>query len=169
MADKNRKKDNEKYSPQMKQQAIMLYCTNGSYTETAKALGVAISTAHGWINSDENKEMLENVRKEKLTEFTEKAGDIINKGLALLDRRITTALDRETELDDLIDEIWATDKGELAQDQKQRLVAKIQALQIQRLGEITTAVGTLYDKRALAQGDPTQRIDGFEIVITDKK
>ena len=81
----------------------------------------------------------------------------IDKGLKLLDRRINTALEHEDELDELIDEIFTTDKEEISQDEKKALVNKIRSLQVQKLGEITTAIGTLYDKRALAKGETTQK------------
>lgn len=160
MADKNRKAPNEKYTPAMKEKAIMLYATNGSYTDTAEELGIAKSTVYDWINTDENKELLGKVRTEKLQEFADNAGRIINKGLKLLERRLNTAIEHEDELDEIIEEIWSTDGKEMRQDQKQRLVQTIKGLQLQKVSEITTAVGTLYDKRALAQGDPTSRVEG---------
>ena len=39
---------------------------------------------------------------------------------------------------------------------KKALANKIDALQLNRLSELTTAVGTLYDKRALAKGESTE-------------
>lgn len=36
------------------------------------------------------------------------------------------------------------------------MISKIKALELHKLSEISTAVGTLYDKRALAQGQSTE-------------
>lgn len=148
----------KKYSDDIKEQAYLLYATSGSFAETARQLGVARSTIKGWIDRkklDEPDEF-ERLRTEKKEEFIDKASEIIDKGLKLLDRRINTALEHENELDLLIDEIFRSDKDELSQEEKGRLVNKIKSIQVQKLGEITTAIGTLYDKRALAKGDSTQ-------------
>jgi len=40
--------------------------------------------------------------------------------------------------------------------QKQELRTKIRSLELYKLNEISTAIGTLYDKRALAQGQSTE-------------
>ena len=145
----------KKYSDEIKEQAFLLYATCGSYAETARQLGLAKSTVKGWVDKKEP-DALEQARTEKKMEFVDKASAIIDKGLKLLDRRINTALEHEDELDELIDEIFTTDKEEISQDEKKALVNKIRSLQVQKLGEITTAIGTLYDKRALAKGETTQ-------------
>lgn len=148
----------KKYSDETKEQAYLLYATSGSFAQVARELGIARSTVKGWIDQKraEEPDEFEQLRTEKKEEFIDKASQIINKGLKLLDRRINTALEHENELDLLIYEIFQSDKDELSQDEKLRLVNKIKSIQVQKLGEITTAIGTLYDKRALAKGDSTQ-------------
>lgn len=148
----------KKYSDEKKEQAYLIYATTGSFAETAKQLGVAKSTVKNWIDAKRENEPdeFEQLRTEKKKDFIDKASEIIEKGLELLDRRMTTALDHENQLDFLIDEIIQSDKEELSQEEKSKLINKIRAIQVQKLGDITTAVGTLYDKRALAKGDSTQ-------------
>ena len=68
-------------------------------------------------------------------------------------------MNEEESLDLLMDEIFATDREQLTQDEKNKLIAKIRSLQLQDVKAITTAIGTLFDKRALARGDSTQNID----------
>lgn len=151
---------NKKHSDDIKEKALFLYATNGNITRTAEEIGVSKSTVHRWINEPENCEEVERVRTEKRMEFADRASEIIESSLQLLERRIDTALEHENELDALIGEIFATPNEEISQDQKNRLVRKINALQVQRLGEITTVIGTMYDKRALARGESTQNIGG---------
>ena len=145
----------KKYSDEIKEQAFLLYATCGSYAETARQLGLAKSTVKGWVDKKEP-DALEQARTEKKMEFVDKASEIIDKGLRLLDRRINTALEHEDELDKLIDEIFTSDKEEISQEEKKMLASKIRAMQLQKMGDITTAIGTLYDKRALAKGETTQ-------------
>lgn len=95
-------------------------------------------------------------RTQNKLQFAEKATEIIDKGLLLLERRIDTALNHENELDELIRQICATDKEEISQQEKKVLITKIQSLQLQKLGEITSTVGTLFAKRALARGESTE-------------
>lgn len=153
----------KKYSDEIKEQAFLLYATCGSYAETARQLGLAKSTVKGWIDKKEP-DALEQARTEKKMEFIDKASEIIDKGLLLLKRRINTALEYEDELDELIDEIFASDREEISPDEKKALINKIRSLQVQKLGEITTAIGTLYDKRALAKGENTQN-EGINVNI----
>ena len=100
------------------------------------------------------------VYAQKKEEFAEVSTEIINKGLFLLNKRFDIAIKHEESFEKLIEEIYAAGKEELSQDEKNRLVAKIRILQLQKVGEITTSFGTLYDKRALAQGENTENV-GF--------
>ncbi len=53
------------------------------------------------------------------TKYTD-AAQIIQKGLTLLNRRFDRALNSEADLDILIDEIFAADKTELTQNEKDK-------------------------------------------------
>ena len=44
--------------------------------------------------------------------------------------------------------------------EKSAIIAKIKGLQLQSVKELTTAIGTMYDKRALFNGESTQNL-GF--------
>ena len=113
---------------------------------------------------DEKKEKepdeFEQLRTQKKIDFIEKSSDIIDKALFLLEKRITTAIEKEEELEMLLDEVSVD--SEMSAQQKQSLFSKIKSLELQKLGEITTAIGTLYDKRALAKGENT---DSTKITI----
>jgi hypothetical protein len=62
-------------------------------------------------------------------------------------------------LDAFIDEIWDMDEDELSFKEKDKLVNKIKTLQLQNIKDLTTAIGTLYDKRALSRGEMTQNVN----------
>ena len=80
----------------------------------------------------------------------------MNKGLDLLDRRLTTALEAEEGLAELLQEWMSAPNAEISDKKKQALLTKVSALQIQKIGDITSAISTLYDKRALAKGEATE-------------
>ena len=48
---------------------------------------------------------------------------------------------------------------------KKSLIAKIRSLELHDIRSLTTAIGTLYDKKALAEGKPTDRVD---VVVGDE-
>ena len=155
----------KKTPPEVIYQIMTSWTVTNNYKETAKELGLAVSTVKGIVDSNKDKPEFVKLRNEKMSEFSTRASEIIQKGLTLLNRRLDRALASEEDLDLLIDEIYATDKEKLSQDEKNRLVNKIRTLQVQDMKDITTAIGTLYDKKALADGKPTERT---EIVGGDK-
>lgn len=130
-----------------------------NYKETAADLGLSYSTVKDIVNKNKDKPEFVKLREEKSAEFSQKASEIIQKGLTLLNRRFDRAINQEEDLDLLIDEIFDTPKTELSQDEKKKLVMKIAALQLQDVRAITTAIGTLFDKKALAEGKPTERTE----------
>ena len=148
MAGKNRKKPEK-----LRERAIQLYGVTGSIAQVARELGLAKSTVHSWIRSDAASQQVEQIRTENKLQFAQEAGEVLRKSLRLLDRRITTALEHENELEALLQAV--REDGELRAPEKEALVHKLRALEVQRLGELATAMGVLYDKRALAQGEAT--------------
>jgi hypothetical protein len=147
------KKNYTKHSDEIKQQAIVIFATTQNLSETARALNLPKATVKTWIDKKEVKAQIEQIQTEKRQDFAEKATAIIDKGLELLDRRLSTALDKQQELEKMFD-VVANDE-DLTDKQKQSLISTIRTLELQKLGEITTAVGTLFDKRALARGEST--------------
>jgi len=137
---------------------MVSYALTKNYAETGRALKIPESTVRKIVKENRNKKEFAEVCAQKKEDFADKATEIINKGLFLLNKRFDVAIKHEESFDMLIDEIYSSDKEELSQDEKNRLVAKIRILQLQKVGEITTAIGTLYDKRALAQGESTENV-----------
>ena len=147
------KRNETKYSDEIKQQAIVIFATTQNLSETARTLNIPKSTVKSWIVKKDAKEQIVQISTEKRQDFAEKATAIIDKGLELLDRRLSTALDKQQELEKMIDIV--SDDEKLTERQKIGIISTIKQLELQKLGEITTAVGTLFDKRALARGEST--------------
>lgn len=137
---------------------MVSWATTGNYAETARTLNMPATTVEKIVKDNKEKPEFANLIAEKRAEFSERASRIIDQGMLLLERRFNRAIECEADLDILIDEIFATEKDELSQDEKQRLITKIRALELHDIRAITTAIGTLYDKKALADGKPTDRV-----------
>lgn len=134
----------------------MFECDN--LTETSKELKIPITTVSTIYKRNKEKKEFVSLRKKQERNFVEKADSIINKATDLLERRLNVALENQNELEELIDTIYdATDEegNKLKYKEREDLIKKITRLQLNNLPELTTAIGTLYDKRALSLGDPT--------------
>ena len=126
--------------------------TTGNYSETARQLDIPQKTVEDIYKKNIVKEEFAKLRDEKKEEFIEKATRIINKATTLLERRLDTALENQDELDEIIEEVWQMDKKDYNETRKKAIVNKIARMQLNSLSEITTALGTIYDKRNLAEG-----------------
>lgn len=163
-----------KYTFEDKERVYALYATGMAGREIARQLDIPQTTVVRWIketrtsgepcepqtvvNQDGSKKTidLEAMRTAKKVEFINSAWALITKSLQLADKRITRALEKEAELDALIDEIGAEDMND---KQKSALISKLRELQIQGVRELSTLIGTMYDKAALASGDSTSKVD----------
>ena len=143
-------------TPEMVYKILMSYAVSQNYSETGRTLKIPTSTVAKVVKDNKDKKEFVKLCEEKKLDFAEKASAIIDKGMELLNRRLSTAIDHEDALDVLINAIFETDKEELTQNEKNQLIGQIKQLQLQKLGDITTAVGTLFDKRALARGESTE-------------
>ena len=139
---------------------MVTYFSTHNYRETARILDMPFATVKDIVQANKDKEEFVRLRSQKEEEFSDKASEIIDKGLILLQRRLNRAIEEEETLDDLIDEIYAMDDSEMSQQTKTATVNKIKNMQLHNLKDITTAIGTLYDKRALSRGEMTQNF-GF--------
>ena len=150
----------KKTAPEVVYQVMALWFTNYNLRETARTLNMPLSTVKEIVDKNKNAEEFEELRTQTEKAFAQKTTEIIEKGLILLNKRLNRAIEHEEDLDDLIYEIWDIDDDEMSYKEKDKLVNKIKTLQLQNIKDITTAIGTLYDKRALSRGDMTQNI-GF--------
>lgn len=147
---------------------MLSYTVTRNYSQTARDLGLPITTVKKLVDENKNKPEFVKVCNEKKEEFINTADRIISKGTELLEKRLDTALNNQEELDDLIYEIYTADKEEIKEQQKRSLVQKVMKLQVNSLNEITTAIGTLYDKRRLAEnGEEPSKTPEVNINIID--
>lgn len=134
---------------------LSVYSTN-NVSESARQLNIPTKTVEKIYKENKDKPEFAKLCQEKKEEFVNKATRIINKATDLLERRIDTALEKQNELDKVLDDIMDLKDKDANYKRKKALANKIEALQLNKISEITTAVGTLYDKRALAKGESTE-------------
>lgn len=146
----------KKYSDEVKEKAYALYAVNGNLQETSKIIGVPANTISGWLKT-KPPDKFDELRNKNKQRFIDEAGKLIEKGMTLIDRRFTRALLDEETINNIIDTIKnAAKNNDIDIHTASSLANAVRELTIPNIRDITTAVGTLYDKRALAQGDSTE-------------
>lgn len=161
----------KKTDNQMIANIMTSYALTNSYNATAKELGISDSTVKKIIM--ENQEEFGKVQEQKKEEFSNKASKIIDKALELLNRRYDKALNNEDKLEELIDIVMYEDDPDsderLSYKQKLEIAKKLSRIELNSLSEITTSMGTLYDKMRLANGESTVNNDvNINIELTDE-
>jgi uncharacterized protein YifN (PemK superfamily) len=163
----------QKYNIEDKEKALAMLATNNNVAEIAKKLDIPESTLKTWKKEKENDEEFNELRLKKKREFVDKAWASIEMALQLGEKRIKRALEHESELDEIIDVIQDNDMND---KQKTALISKVRTLQIQGIRDISTFIGTLYDKQALANNEATNNLDignkdnkPFEVITAEDK
>ena len=146
-----------KHSEEEKEKALALLATYDSLSEVSRITGIKISTLQTWRNKHEKDTDFINLRKKKKAEFVQEAWKTIEAAQTLLARRIGRALNNEDAIDELVEEILRQD--DLSQEERKAIYRKYSAIKVEDISKLTTVIGTLYDKQALANDEPTGRVD----------
>jgi superfamily II helicase len=151
---------------------VTSYALTNSYNATAKECGVCANCVKNVITRQKKNDPNGYAKtcKEKKELFSVKANKIIDKSLELLNRRFDTALNEEKEIEELINVAMSgeSESGKpLTYQEKLTIAKKLSRLQINSLSEITTSMGTLYDKMRLDKGETTQN-NSIVVKMTDE-
>ena len=135
--------------------AIIYLNPDVSEREIAKQVGIGNSTAHELKKDiiEGDPDSYEQARATKKQEFINNAWNVVQKALKLTEKRFDKALDDENAIEQLIE---AVQDHELTQAEKKTLVSRLNGLQMNNIRDIAITLGTIYDKQALASGEPTQ-------------
>ena len=156
-----------------REQAFALLATNHGAAYVADKLKIPYSTVKTWEkkwleeakkNADKGgkkgKKSLEELRSEKKESFVFSAWRSIEKATNLLEHRIDRALFNEMALDKLLEIALDADISKLSQTEKNAICSRLASLKLESTRELATVIGTLYDKQALANKEPTVNVGG---------
>lgn len=157
-------------TPQEVTQILTTYAITDNLRETSRQTGIPLTTVKDIVDRHRGTEAFEQLRTQKREEFSQRASRIVFKGLTLLERRYDKALDNEDEIEELLDIVWNADEDEdnISYKEKVALAKKLGRLELNNLSEITTSMGTLFDKMRLANGESTENANQT-ITITMSK
>lgn len=159
-----------RYTDEDRIKALELLALGHSASDIAKTLNIPRTTIINWqtdktiraqeIKKELDTEQLGKLRQQKKEEFVNNAWKSIGMANELIERQLKRALEQENEinklLDDAIDEIEASEmEYKEKQAAKRAVYSRIAQLKIEDINKLSTTLGTLYDKQALAQGDAT--------------
>lgn len=137
-------------TPKPKEYDIMVsYAITNSYRATAKELGISDNCVKDVITR--NYDEFSKIQAEKKEDFINRSNRIIDKMTNLLERRVSRALDKEDDIDNIIEEVWSAsenkdEEGSISRQEKLELTKKLNKLMLNSMSEITTSMGTIYDK-----------------------
>ena len=103
------------------------------------------------------------LRQLKKDKFVDEAWEMIEDAKSLLARKLKRALEDEDKLDEILDAFanMEDEQGNGLSDKAIReLYRKFSALKLEDVRALSTVVGTLYDKQALAAKEATQIVGG---------
>lgn len=167
----------KKFNDDIKEKAFTLLATNNNAKVVADTLGLKYTTVKTWEkkflkeaeeqqkakDSKDNvsqsvtnlrSENLIELRNEKKKEFIEESWKNIELASAILNKRLTRAYIREDLLDAMLDEALKETAGS---DKRKQIAKNIGDMKLDDINKISTTLGTLYDKQALANGEATSR------------
>lgn len=130
-----------------------LLATGAAKNDVAKKCKISWSTVDSI--SKEDPDGIANLREHKRSQFIDRLWSSMDEALKLADKRIALAIDANQKLDTLSDMVSDSD---MDFKQKQELQKAIESISSVPLGQISTFIGTIYDKHALMTGGKTQDI-----------
>jgi hypothetical protein len=103
----------------------------------------------------EEPDKIEEFRDIKRMQFVDRLWNSMDSALKLADKRITLAIDANQKLDELSEGVGDADIDPKKAIELQRAIETISSVP---LGQISTFIGTIYDKHALMTGGKTADI-----------
>jgi transposase-like protein len=105
----------------------------------------------------------EKLRTMNTEQFIRDAGEIVGMSQQLVKHDLAYAIKHRAKIDKAIDVLCAL--GEQISPQQLKICVKVLTeLKLPDIGKLSSVMGTMYDKRALARGEPTEVVDGSAVL-----
>ena len=146
----------KRYGDDVREQVFALLDTVTGVREIAKQLGVPASTVSGWkneyIEQRGGEGPLNDLREQKRMQFVRNAWNVIENGQKLLMRRMERAACEEERIDKAIDTLLSipVTPDSIPQPTVLLAVKNLSAIKLEDPSKLSSVIGTMYDKQALA-------------------
>lgn len=138
-----------------KERARALLLTD-TVASVARQLGRPWSTIKDWKREFERDDSFVKLREKRKEKFVNDAWNLIDMSRRIIERRLVRALEGEDILDELCNEILE----DVTPEKKKAIRDKFTALKLENIKDVAVVLGTIYDKQALANKEPTSIVDG---------
>lgn len=148
----------KKRSPEEITQVLTAYAISNNLEEVSRLTKIPSATVKNIVDRYKDSDEFKELQEKKKEQFSTRANRVIDKAMELLERKFDTALDNQKEIEELISIIMNDDSSEekMSYQEKLAIAKRLGKLQINGLSEITTSLGTLYDKMRIAEDKPTE-------------
>lgn len=160
-----------------KEMALALLATNKTAPRVAEMLNLKVGTVKNWELQARAKEKaiaegkikddgelkLNETRLKNKQNFINNAWNLINESMEVAHKRVT----RSNKLEENIDLVANAMKANAKKIEDTTgigwfalldIIKELQAMKAVKVGELSTLIGTMYDKQALANGEATQNV-----------
>ncbi len=150
------------YDDRTRMRVIAFLATNMSIAEIHRKTGVAESTIRSWKKQylEDNPNALSELRAQKCAGFAAVAFSDMEKAQRIMGRRLDRVESDEDVIDEVIQIVKKAGPEELSKEDKKRIIKMLGDLRFDDAGKLSTVIGVLYDKAALASGEPTVNVSG---------
>ena len=147
-----------KYTDEQREQALAMLIEK-SVKEVSKILNIPERTLKDWQDKPEkiNPNFVE-LRNEKKKEFVEIAWSNISKANTLLGKKLDKAILLEDKIENIINKILKSNK-EMSATEINDFRRALSSMRIENVSQLSTLIGTLYDKQALSDNKPTSIVE----------
>ena len=165
------------FGDNVKEKILAELAAGTSISDLARRYNIAKSTISGWkkaLSNPGNEQKLdefEQLRTEKKKEFIKGAWGLIDDSLAVAKTRMSRARRLEENIDILVAAIKKnneeiTKETGLAWFDLLDIIKELHSLKNPKLSEISTLIGTIYDKQAVASNEATAKTE-HSVTIED--
>lgn len=146
-------KNRKQHSEETKELARARVAAGESLSRVAREMGVAKSTLHSWL-TQADRDGHQEAREKQKQRFIRQAWETIFKAVTVGDKRLGFVLENADTLDQAVKAITCSS---LSNTDKTQVLKVLASLANVPLRDLAIYIGTVYDKIALAAGDPTSR------------
>lgn len=156
---------NLKYPDEIKEKVLAELALNVPMLQLSRKFDIPVTTISSWKkDAQEKSDEFENLRKENKANFVNNAWNLINDAMAVAQKRVGRSKNFEENVDIVANSI-KKNADKLCKDLNigyfnlLNLVKELQQMKTIKVGELSTLIGTMYDKQALASDEPTENVN----------
>lgn len=156
------KKSRKVWAEAEKEEALAVYVLTGNMSKAAAAVGATVNTFKRWlVAADKDVPKVKEAREEARTRFIREAWETVFKGITVGNTMMSFVLENGDKIDKAFEAVANADIDEREKSDLLKVMASLTKIPLR---DLAIYVGTVYDKIALATGQPTaninERVDG---------